>query len=161
MAAIMTNTRFDINNKFKKATGGDRISVIRIGQEANFLAQGKAPLYLNGRMADFPTLKKGDIITYENLQKTLTATIEDIGEDEGGFSRTAPGWGTVLILTNPSVPFESLNTEGGVISPFVEGSKSVAKTIVKSNAAKYLLIGVVFIGAAALAWKYRGKIFKK
>jgi hypothetical protein len=135
--------------------------VIRIGQEINWLAQGKAPLYLSGRIADFPQFKKGDTVTYENFAKTLTAKIDDIWEDEGGFSRTAPGWGTVLILTSPSIPFESLNTEGGFVSPFVAQTKGGSDTVIKKSNMKYLFIGVLFIGAAALAWKYRNKFLKK
>lgn len=164
MAAIMDNTKY----AFKNATDAFSAPVMYLGLEDNWLKDGKAPLYLKGRITDFPEFQAGRKVTLINGSEKLSATIDSVLEDAHGWGMNVEYYVTALILATPDKPFESIkNVEGGTIYLGV-GPKSsaapespAAKTVTKSNSGRYLLIGAVVIGAAFLLWKYKDKVFKK
>jgi len=164
MAALMDNTKY----AFKNATDAFSAPVMYLGLETNWLKDGKAPLYLKGRITDFPEFQAGRKVTLINGSEKLSATISAVLEDAHGWGMNVDYYVTALILASPDKPFESVkNVEGGTIYLGV-GPKTVtntespaAKTVAKSNTGKYLLIGAVVVGAGFLLWKYKAKIFKK
>jgi hypothetical protein len=107
MSALLFGTKYDSLSKFRQAAGTPtKYTVYVLGIEDTFLNIGKTPMYLKGKLSDFPDLIPGTTIIYECPNgKVLKADIDSVSEDAHGWGFGSADYMTDIMLKNPSIPF--------------------------------------------------------
>lgn len=136
MSAIMTNTRFDTKRVFHKASGDVLTPGTLILEDG-----GDGTVFvLNYKLEKQPINFAGFMKYYKAPEGDPFSAVVKISMEE---SNKYPVGSLITDATEPAV----------LIAP----QTNVSKNTFTSNS-KYLFYGVIFIGVAALAWKYRNKL---
>lgn len=137
MAAIMTNTRFDTKRAYRKAAGDALTPGTLILEDG-----GDGTVYvLNYKLEKQPINFAGFMKYYKASEEAPFSAVLTITKEE---SSKYPLGSLITDATEPAV----------LVAPPIFNAP-------KNNNRKYLIYGVIFIGIAALAWKYRGKLGMK
>jgi hypothetical protein len=135
MAAIMTNTRFDLNKVYRKASGDALTPGTLILEDG-----GDGTVYvLNYKLEKQPINFAGFMKYYKASEEAPFSAVVKISMEESS-----------------KYPLGSLITDATAPAVLVAPPAPVSKAT--NNNRRYLIYGVVFIGLVALAWKYRGKL---
>lgn len=163
MPAIMYGTRYD---NFLNAVESENIPINYAEYRPTVKLNSGTGGTIVSSKTDIPaTFKIGDKVTVTTPNGSFTGAITALSSKtiptSSAYFFLEPGVDYIKGAKITSGSYSHAAVDAPVKSDVPSAPASKVAAAVTSNKAKYLMIGIVVIGAALLVWKYKKKIFKE